>query len=261
MRNPYAVLELQPGASRSEIKRAYRRLVKKLHPDLNPESAGTTARLQEIQQAYRQLSHVPDVRATSAGTPRTARRYEPSTRTSASASHKTKVSKQTWVAIRRTEAGIRIGITPPGAACVRPRVLRAFLLQVLGSLTCGLLTRLTWASYDHLDRPLIAAAILLGLLALYTSSKWLTDPDCIYVDNDAIYVVRGKRVEGIPYLLIRDWEFGYDPLRTFGFRPFYLHINLAGDRPPVRLSARYSERELRQVLDRALEFHVDWIES
>ena len=36
--NGYAVLGLNPGATSKEIKRAYRELAKKCHPDLNPST-------------------------------------------------------------------------------------------------------------------------------------------------------------------------------------------------------------------------------
>lgn len=55
--NPYAVLEIEPGASQEEIKAAYRRLAVQYHPDkvqhLGKDLQELAAtRFKEIQQAY-----------------------------------------------------------------------------------------------------------------------------------------------------------------------------------------------------------------
>jgi molecular chaperone DnaJ len=55
MRNPYEVLGLKEGASIEEIKKAYRELVKKYHPDRymdNPLSDLAEEKLREINEAY-----------------------------------------------------------------------------------------------------------------------------------------------------------------------------------------------------------------
>ena len=50
--DPYRVLGLEPGASDEEVKRAYRALAKKYHPDVNPGDAQAAARMNEINAAY-----------------------------------------------------------------------------------------------------------------------------------------------------------------------------------------------------------------
>lgn len=59
IRSYYAVLELQPGASLSEIKHAYRQLVRTWHPDRFPHDAvlqkQAEAKLKAINEAYEQL--------------------------------------------------------------------------------------------------------------------------------------------------------------------------------------------------------------
>ncbi len=55
MNNPYEVLGIKEGASEEEIKKAYRELVKKYHPDQyqnNPLSRLAEEKLREINEAY-----------------------------------------------------------------------------------------------------------------------------------------------------------------------------------------------------------------
>lgn len=54
-RDYYEVLGLQKGASQDEIKRAYRQLAKKYHPDINKEP-GAEEKFKEINEAYDTLS-------------------------------------------------------------------------------------------------------------------------------------------------------------------------------------------------------------
>ena len=54
-RDFYEVLGVNKGASQDEIKKAYRSLAKKYHPDINKE-AGAEAKFKEVQEAYDILS-------------------------------------------------------------------------------------------------------------------------------------------------------------------------------------------------------------
>ena len=51
-RDPYTVLGLSPTASNDEVKAAYRKLAKKYHPDLNPDSTEAEKKMQELNEAY-----------------------------------------------------------------------------------------------------------------------------------------------------------------------------------------------------------------
>ena len=51
-RDLYAVLEVDRKASQEDIKKAYRRLARKYHPDANPGDASAEERFKEVSQAY-----------------------------------------------------------------------------------------------------------------------------------------------------------------------------------------------------------------
>lgn len=52
MQDPYRILGVSPQASDEEIKKAYRALAKKYHPDVNNGSAEAEARMKELNEAY-----------------------------------------------------------------------------------------------------------------------------------------------------------------------------------------------------------------
>lgn len=56
MSNPYETLDVAPSASADEIQKAYRKLAKKLHPDLNPGDKAAEERFKEVAGAYDLLS-------------------------------------------------------------------------------------------------------------------------------------------------------------------------------------------------------------
>ena len=55
--DPYQVLGVSRDASDEEIKRAYRQLAKKYHPDRNPGDAEAAKQMQRINAAYEQIKN------------------------------------------------------------------------------------------------------------------------------------------------------------------------------------------------------------
>jgi molecular chaperone DnaJ len=55
--DPYKILGVSRDASDEEIKRAYRRLAKKYHPDLNPGDQEAARKMQEVNSAYEQIKN------------------------------------------------------------------------------------------------------------------------------------------------------------------------------------------------------------
>lgn len=55
--DPYKVLGVSRDASDEEIKRAYRALAKKYHPDLNPGDQEAARKMQQVNAAYEQIKN------------------------------------------------------------------------------------------------------------------------------------------------------------------------------------------------------------
>jgi molecular chaperone DnaJ len=55
-RDYYEVLGVERGASETEIKKAFRRLARQLHPDANPDDPSAEERFKELAEAYEVLS-------------------------------------------------------------------------------------------------------------------------------------------------------------------------------------------------------------
>lgn len=54
--NPYEVLNVKPTASKDEIRKAYRTLARKYHPDANPNNKAAEEKFKQINDAYTILS-------------------------------------------------------------------------------------------------------------------------------------------------------------------------------------------------------------
>src|SRR3954463_13626195 len=52
----YSTLGVSRGASPDDIQKAYRKLARKYHPDMNPDDKAAQKKFKEVQQAYDVLS-------------------------------------------------------------------------------------------------------------------------------------------------------------------------------------------------------------
>ena len=95
-KDPYKALGLSRQASQEDIRKAHRKLVRKYHPDANPEDPRAEERFKEVQRAYEVLSdekkrreYDEGLRTSSRGSPGRSRSRESSSRPRARADEST----------------------------------------------------------------------------------------------------------------------------------------------------------------------------
>lgn len=60
MEDPYKILGVSPSASEEEVTKAYRKLAKKYHPDLNPGNKVAEEKMSQINAAYERIKAYKD---------------------------------------------------------------------------------------------------------------------------------------------------------------------------------------------------------
>jgi molecular chaperone DnaJ len=55
MEDPYSILGISPGVSDDDLTKAYRKLAKKYHPDINPGNKTAELKMREVNAAYEQI--------------------------------------------------------------------------------------------------------------------------------------------------------------------------------------------------------------
>ena len=75
-RDYYEVLGLKKGASEEEIKKAFRKMAMKYHPDRNPGDKTAEEKFKEVNEAYSVLSD-PDKKSKYIANQRACKKYLP----------------------------------------------------------------------------------------------------------------------------------------------------------------------------------------
>lgn len=75
MNDPYAVLGVTATASDEEISKAYKKLARRYHPDLNPGDKAAELKMKEINGAYETIKNIRSGRQTYSDTQRTYSGY------------------------------------------------------------------------------------------------------------------------------------------------------------------------------------------
>ena len=70
--DPYKVLGLEEGASKEEIKKAYRKKAKECHPDLHPNDPSAAEKMQQVNEAYERLMNPEKYQSRTANQSRSA---------------------------------------------------------------------------------------------------------------------------------------------------------------------------------------------
>jgi curved DNA-binding protein CbpA len=101
-KDPYNALGLSREASQEDIRKAHRKLVRKYHPDANPEDPRAGERFKKVQQAYEVLSDEKKRREYDEG-------LRASSRVSPGRARSTRESSRESSSRPRTRAGARAG--------------------------------------------------------------------------------------------------------------------------------------------------------
>lgn len=75
--DPYQILGVDRNASDEEIKRAYRKLAKQYHPDVNPGDEYAAAKMKEINDAYDRIKNPDKYRSGASGRGQSYDPYNP----------------------------------------------------------------------------------------------------------------------------------------------------------------------------------------